>query len=217
MKELGYLALAITLAGSYIATTPRLSSDLQQYLPKYCDRRKQLLGVKATKHVHRYVESVLSMWETSFSAVARRSQVASRLLSLLAVLDFDDIFLDLFGADTDPVTQAEDIVNKTCHQWRWFVSSEASLDRCEVESAFAVLQTYSLVQWRHGQGVYTIHKLVHAWGRDRLDMDQQRELSLAALELLTDVVPLCCGNLPREIRHRHLHHRVVTHWLFPIL
>jgi hypothetical protein len=56
MKELGYLALA----GSYIATTPRPSLDVQQYLPEYCDRRKQLLGVKAIKHVHRYVESLIS-------------------------------------------------------------------------------------------------------------------------------------------------------------
>jgi hypothetical protein len=102
-------------------------------------------------------------------------------------------------------------------RWWVLVSPEASLDRYEVESAFAVLQTYSLVQWRHGRGVYTIHELVHVWGRDRLDMDQQRELSLAALGLLTDVVSLCRGNLTREIRPRHLHHRVITRWLFSIL
>ena len=65
MKESGYLALA----GSFMATTPRLSSNVQQYLPECCDRRKQLLGVKATKYVHRYVESLLSTWEM-FSAVA---------------------------------------------------------------------------------------------------------------------------------------------------
>jgi hypothetical protein len=111
MKESGYLALA----GSFMATTTRLSSDVQQYLPEYCDRWKQLLGVKVTKCVYQYVESLLSTWETSFSAVARRSPVASRLLSLLAFLNFDDIFLDLFSADTNPVTQAEDITNKTSH------------------------------------------------------------------------------------------------------
>jgi hypothetical protein len=30
VEELGYLALAVTLAGSYVAATPRLSSDLGQ-------------------------------------------------------------------------------------------------------------------------------------------------------------------------------------------
>lgn len=60
VKELGYLALAITLAGSYVAKTPRLSSDLRQHLTEYRERRKWLLAVKATKHVHQYGESVLS-------------------------------------------------------------------------------------------------------------------------------------------------------------
>jgi hypothetical protein len=33
VKELGYLALAITLAGTYIAQTPRLISNIKRYLP----------------------------------------------------------------------------------------------------------------------------------------------------------------------------------------
>jgi hypothetical protein len=108
--------IRVSRAGGFIyGDYTRLSSDVQQYLPEYCDRWKQLLGVKVTKRVYQYVESLLSTWETSFSAVARRSPVASRLLSLLAFLNFDDIFLDLFSADTNPVTQAEDITNKTSH------------------------------------------------------------------------------------------------------
>jgi hypothetical protein len=99
VKELGYLALAIALAGSYVAATPPLSTDLRQYLPEYFERRKQLLSIKATKLIHRYGESVLSTWETSFSAVVRRSPVASRLLTLLVFLNFDDIFLDLFSVE----------------------------------------------------------------------------------------------------------------------
>ena len=52
--------------------------------------------MKAKKLIHRYGESVLSMWETSFAAVARQSGMAARLLGLLAFLDFDDIFPALF-------------------------------------------------------------------------------------------------------------------------
>jgi hypothetical protein len=59
VQELGYLALAITLAGSYVAATPRLRSDIHSYLPEYRERRKQLLGMKARKLIHRYGESVL--------------------------------------------------------------------------------------------------------------------------------------------------------------
>jgi tetratricopeptide (TPR) repeat protein len=204
VKELGHLALAVTLAGSYVATRPRLSSDLRQYLPEYRERRKQLLDLKATKYVHRYSESVLSTWETSFAAVARQSPVASRLLSLLAFFNFDDIFFDPFISRTNPNNnpdvQRDDWVNLNNQRWRVFVSPDASLDQYEVESAFAVLQTFSLLQWRNDQASYTTHKLVHAWGRDRLDTDQQRELSLAALELLTGVVLACRGNLAYGMR-----------------
>lgn len=36
--------------------------------------------------------------------------------------------------------------------------------------------------------MYTIHRLVHAWGRDPPEIDQQRQLRVAALELLTEVI-----------------------------
>jgi hypothetical protein len=100
VAELGKLALAIalaiTLAGSYVAATPRLRSDIRLYLLEYRERRKQLLGMKAKKLIHQYGESVLSTWEASFAAVERQSVTAARLLSLLAFLNFDDIFPTLF-------------------------------------------------------------------------------------------------------------------------
>jgi hypothetical protein len=49
VEELGYLALAVTLAGSYVAATPRLRSDIRSYLPEYRERRKQLPGMKARR------------------------------------------------------------------------------------------------------------------------------------------------------------------------
>jgi len=80
VEEFGRLALAIALAGSYVAATPRLRSAIHLYLPEYRERQKQLLGVKA---------SVLRMWETSFTALEWQSATAARLLSLLAFLNFD--------------------------------------------------------------------------------------------------------------------------------
>ncbi|KAL9132072.1 MAG: hypothetical protein Q9175_006610 [Cornicularia normoerica] len=43
VQELGYLALAITLAGSYVSVTPRFSADIRRYLPEYRQRRTELL------------------------------------------------------------------------------------------------------------------------------------------------------------------------------
>ena len=181
VQELGYLALAITLAGSYVAATPRLRSDIRLYLPEYRERRKQLLGMKAKKLIHRYGESVLSTWETSFAAVERQSGTAARLLSLLAFLNFDDIFPALF--------------EQSAGEWQSYLSPDSPPDPYTVEAAFGVLQTYSLIQWRDEQAGYAMHKLVHAWGQDRLELEQQRHLSLVALELLTEIIPSGAGNL----------------------
>jgi hypothetical protein len=49
IQELGYLALAITLVGSYVAAIPPLRSDIRLYLTEYRERRKKLLSIKVKK------------------------------------------------------------------------------------------------------------------------------------------------------------------------
>jgi len=44
------------------------------------------------------------------------------------------------------------------------ISPEGLLNVHTIESAFKVLQTYSLVQWKQEQESYSMHKLVHAVG-----------------------------------------------------
>ena len=99
VKELGYLALAITLVGLYISVTPRLSSDIRKYLPEYWQRRKELLCRRAKQYIYYYGESVLSIWEASFKAIKEYNLAAARLLSLLVFVNFEDIFLSLFDGD----------------------------------------------------------------------------------------------------------------------
>jgi tetratricopeptide (TPR) repeat protein len=170
VKELGYLALAITLAGSYVSMTPRLSSDLKQFLPEYCQQRKAFLSQKPKRLTHQYGESVLGTWEMSSSAIKRQSPGAFRLLTLLAFLHFDDIFQDLF---IQAMTQ---------------MFPETSLGIYAIEADFRCLQSFSLIQWKPDQSSYTMHKLVHAWGYERLNQGQQIAFGLAALLLLRQVV-----------------------------
>jgi hypothetical protein len=47
----------------------------------------------------------------------------------------------------------------------------------KIEGCFAVLQKYSLVQWKAEQQIYAMHKLVHAWGYDRLAAEEQSKYS----------------------------------------
>ena len=96
MKELGCLALAVTLAGSYVREDPEMSLNLGLYLFGFHQRRAQLLSQKPHRLVHQYGESVLSTWEISYDTTQRQSPVAAKLLNVLTFLNFEDIFLDLF-------------------------------------------------------------------------------------------------------------------------
>lgn len=186
VKELGYLALAITLAGSYISVTPRLSSNIRGYLPEYRRRRKELLRRRPKQQVHRYGESVLSTWEASFNTVAAQSPAAARLLGILASISFNDIFLRIFDRSVDGVSRQPDAALPPAPTWRSFLSPEGEWSLYQLESALEVLQRYAFIQWKVDQQSYSMHKLVHAWGQDRLDTETQWRHSNVALELLAD-------------------------------
>ena len=186
VKELGYLALAINLAGSYISVTHRLSSDIRKYLPEYRQRRKELLRQRPQQHIHRYEESVLSTWEASFDAIAHQHPAASRLLSVLAFMNFDDIFISLFNRNAIHVIETRETLSLSAQTWWLYIFPGTDGNSYELESAFQTLQTYSLVQWRSDQRSYSMHKLVHAWGQDRLEATTQLQLSSLTLELLAD-------------------------------
>ena len=105
VKELGYLALAITLAGSYVSHKPRLLSHLPDYLEEYRQQRKRVLDTKPSKVVHRYEHSVMATWEMSYAAVGKQLPEACQLLTLLAFLNYEDIYLGLF-IPTSPAAPA---------------------------------------------------------------------------------------------------------------
>jgi tetratricopeptide (TPR) repeat protein len=214
VQELGCLALAVTLAGSYVHETPGMSSDLGLYLTEFKVHREQLLGQRAHRVVHQYGESVLSTWEISFEAVQQQAPVAAQLLSLLAFLNFDDIFLELLtpGRTINNHTErprpkrlkerfsrlltrqqwsSRDIhTSKSLESPRWvhlLSPAATTVDKDAIIKAFKTLQAYSLVSWRADQEAYSMHKLVHAWGHDRQDLKSRQDRSLAVLELLATI------------------------------
>jgi tetratricopeptide (TPR) repeat protein len=186
VKELGCLALAVTLAATYVGSTPRLQGNIKAYLPEYRQRRRELLRRKPVSLVHQYSESVLTTWETSYAAVASQSTEASVLMTMLSFLSFDDIYLNLFCIDAvqDGVEQA----GKSSLSWRRLVSPQQPVDVYKIEACFAVLQKYSLVQWKAEQQGYAMHKLVHAWGHDRLTAEEQSTYSRTVFGLVVEAV-----------------------------
>lgn len=201
VEELGYLALAVTLAGSYVRETPRLAANISLYLPEYRTRRDQLLSRSAHLNIHGYSDSVLSTWEISLSAVERQSPLAAQLLNLLAFINFDDIFLGLFQVFSDPLAPKDALTEGKSAQWvRLLLPSGGPLNAFMIEDGFATLRAYSLVSLREEQSTYIMHKLVHAWGHDRLETAQRQKWALAALELLAQMACNCDGDLSRSTR-----------------
>ena len=206
VNELGRLALAVNLAGTYVRETPELQSDLSKYLKEYRlhQRRCDILGLKPNQQTHRYNESVLTTWETSFHAVNKQYPLAGRLLTLLAFISHDDIFMALFGLDDrDTQEHSENVTHEQSSiTWRGTVSPERQLDLYMLEEGFRVLARYSLVQWQEDQGCYQMHRLVHAWGYDRLDLFEQEEFSLASTNLMDDAMSRCSVTPQARLRLR---------------
>jgi tetratricopeptide (TPR) repeat protein len=190
VQELGCLALAVTLAGSYVSET---HLELSQYLEEYRQRRKELLGEVPKNLIYEYNESVLTTWESSFEAITQRNVHASSLLTVLAFIHYDDVMLDLFERARKGINTRKDEVREDGSAndqllWQLAVSSQKPVDMYMIRQAFRVLESFSLVQWKKDQSSYAMHKLVHAWAYERLDRKRQESFCEAALELLATAV-----------------------------
>ncbi|KAH7117464.1 hypothetical protein EDB81DRAFT_733687, partial [Dactylonectria macrodidyma] len=181
VNEMGHLALAISMAGKYVLQTPRLSSNLSAYLGDFRRRRRDLLSEKPDKLIAGYDRSVMTVWETSYSAVREQLPEACRLLTLLSFIHYKDIFLELFGLaiESDSIDGSDPI---GVASWTSIFGPEVHLGFHRLEECFTLLEKYSLCQRQVGQTSYSIHRLIHAWGYDRLQVDgnEMKQFWLAA-------------------------------------
>ena len=53
------------------------------------------------------------------------------------------------------------------------------------------------MQWKEDQQSYAMHKLVHAWGYDRLNEDEQIKFSRATFEFDVEAIK-GCRNMPED-------------------
>ena len=181
--ELGCLALAVNLAGSYISNTPRTLKDLSQYLPEYWERRQHLLNIKPSRLLHQYDQSVLSILEVSFEAVTCQSSIAANLLIFLAFLDGADIFPELFDVIGEKSAIREN-GEERAGRWEDAICRERVLTSYDIEGAFSILRSFSMIRWIPDQAAFSMHKLVHAWGHDRLGNNEQIAMTRATAQFL---------------------------------
>jgi hypothetical protein len=107
-------------------------------------------------------------------------------MAILSFLSFDDIFLQLFsiGKQTDRTISTDK-------------ASGILQDIYKIEECFEMLERYSFVEWKKDQQSYGMHKLVHAWGHDRLTEDEQYKFCVATFKLVLKAI-IGCGNSPKD-------------------
>jgi len=158
-EAVGYLPLALEQACAHMEET---GTDATHYLDLFHQRRRELLARGSGSS--EYPDTVATTWELSFEKVARSCPAGAELLSSLAFLAPESIPLDLLRGLPD-----------------------ALADPIVLDDALAALRRYSLLEV--SQSSASMHRLVQAVARDRLDSEAYRSTAEAVLALLNDAFP----------------------------
>jgi tetratricopeptide (TPR) repeat protein len=168
-EDLGYLPLALDQAGAYLEVTGR---TLNEYLEFFRSSRLDLWAQEAAPR--HYEKTVATTWELAMQQVRQDSEAAADLLSLSAFLAPDDIPLEL-------LRQGMDLLTETL--------AKAIADDITWDEALGALQRYSLVDVSIEADSFSVHRLVQAVVRDRLDQDSRRKWAKIAIDLLNAGFP----------------------------
>lgn len=156
-KELDGLPLALEQAGAYINQTGITLSD---YLTRF---QKNLMQVMARGGHPGYPHTVVTTWNLSFEAVKE----VSSLLILFSFLAPDQIHRWFF----------EKGVEALCPDLPELVKDPVKFD-----DAIALLSKYSLINATGNQ--YSVHRLVQAITRERLEVDKREYWARMGLALI---------------------------------
>ena len=230
VNELGFLALAIDRAGSYIAVR---KCTLKEYLGLFQKRRKSLLEKRISKqNSSSYERTVYTTWEISFQVVQQKNSLASDILQIFSYLHYDQIPREIFGRASDKERRWQDVNDVAETQWTASRVTKPILDMLEARQdeewdgdnfdlAIDILQSFSLVKREKYEDeiVYSLHPLVHWFTRDRLADEDQLQFKQSVVCLLNRSIQSTFGESESDLRfQRGLHVHVEScRKLFPEL
>ena len=201
VKELFCLPLAIDQAGAFIASG---ATDIHDYLIKYSQHREILLSHPEFKGASSYNRTVYGTWELSYKEIQQRAECnnsqrakaansAMLLLALFAFFHFDGIAEEIFSyAATQNIEEDRDeermcalplassMINRTLLQ----LDDSGEWDNFIFKEGLRLLLSFSLIQLGSSKGIYAVHPLIHAWGRDRMSVEDRNKYCLMAYIIL---------------------------------
>ena len=197
VKELFCLPLAVDQAGAYIASG---ATNIGGYLVKYSKYKKTLLSRKEFLGASRYNRSVYGTWELSYQEIQQRAQsddphrseaanIALLLLELFPFFHHEGITEEIFAyaaVQCQETPQFELPLTSSILDSRLLPLDDAGIwDDFMFKEGIQTLISLCLVKQGPSDCEYSMHPLVHAWGRDRIVLSRRQEYSLRAYATLS--------------------------------
>ena len=164
---LGDLPLALEQAGAYMDATRRSLSD---YLKMFTTRKNELWDRAGPPSDYR--DTVATTWNIAFDEVMQLSSPGADLLNLCAFLAPDDIPVELLNLGVQFLPESLTAV---------------ATDPLAFDDAVDPLRRYSLVEITAES--ISVHRLVQAVTRDRLDGDEKKKWAEAAVRIIDEAFP----------------------------
>ncbi len=185
-QELGGLPLALDQAGAYIEEN---QCSLSEYRTWYRTRRAELLSQRGGL-VPDHPEPVATTWMLSFEKVEWANPAAAELLQLCAFLHPDAIPEEII---TDGAIHLGPIL------------APAASDPFILNKALSALYAYSLVRHQTTEKTFTIHRLVQAVIKDKMNEETQWQWAERAVRAVNHNYPRD-EEAPWSLSERYLPH-----------
>ena len=197
VKELFFLPLAIDQAGAHIASG---ATTIKDYLAKYSEHQKTSLFHSEFTGASKYKRAVYETLELSHKEIQLRAESkdshkanaannAMLLLELFPFFHHEGITEEIFSyaalhKDQNTSDSKLPLLSSTLDQKLLPLNNEGAWDNLPFREGIQVLLSSSFIKKSPSDGVYAMHPLVHAWGRDRMTLDERERCCLMAYTTL---------------------------------
>ncbi|EPS39476.1 hypothetical protein H072_6745 [Dactylellina haptotyla CBS 200.50] len=158
---LGYMPLAINLAGAFISQT---MINLDEYIVYYSNNFTNALSVKPRFGWDYQHDAIATAWEISFSAIESQDKAAASLLLSCSYLNPEDVPHSL-----------------------WYNAKRGKDQEIEIRMQISKLASYFLVRVVDSK-FFSIHPVIHFWARERLKIQERLPVVVQTLEILGGAV-----------------------------
>ncbi|KAJ9607306.1 hypothetical protein H2200_008379 [Cladophialophora chaetospira] len=221
-KTLGYLTLALVIAGSFISRD-KYGLRLQEYLESYDERRKSYRPSLIRKDSSelakdKNIPTAYPAFDLSLDYLERQDSTACKdaieILNVVGFYHFERIGVDIFTKAVKnrsrmfETRSMPSIATRFLHSILgqpptllpdFLRSRSAVLEGCRVEDAIAELASLSLIRWEGDAPTFSLHPLIHAWAQDRLEKHLQVFYAETAFNTLLETIVLPTDDAGKEL------------------